>query len=121
MKKKREYAKSSVICILTYCIITPIYFIVLSYNMELMKVGAYLLVFHGDRWEKRLHEINGKNIFKRHDSAYRYSFLFASLGSSILFFCFLDYENIGNWERNQIVIYIGNELFVQSMVSGMKR
>lgn len=50
---------------LTYCVIIPVYYIALDYNIFTMKLGAYLLVFHDDKWEKRLHKVNMKKQINR--------------------------------------------------------
>lgn len=97
---------SSILCLLSYCVIIPVYYIVLDYNMATMKLGAYLLVFHNDKWEKRLHKINLDKVINRHASAYRNPFFYASIASTILFFCFLDYKSIGVFEIIQVGICI---------------
>lgn len=97
---------NSVFCLLTYCVIIPVYYVVLDYNIAAMKLGAYLLVFHNDKWEKRLHKVNNENVIKRHASSYRNSFVYASVASTILFFCLLDYKSIGVFEISQIIICI---------------
>lgn len=97
---------NSLICLLAYCVIIPIYFIVLDYNISIMKLGAYLLVFHEDKWEKRLHKLNVKKIIIRHASSYKYSFVCASLATNTLFFYFLDYKHIEIFEIIQIAVAI---------------
>lgn len=51
-------AKSSILCLLAYCVIIPVYCMTQNYNLITMKMGTYLLVFHNDKWEKRLHKVN---------------------------------------------------------------
>ncbi len=97
-------AKSSMLCLLVYCIIIPIYYIVLDCEIAIMKLGAYLLVFHNDKWEKRVHRLNVEGQIKRHTSAYKYPFIYASIASTILFLCFFDYENICTFKSIQIII-----------------
>lgn len=63
-------------------------------------------MFHNDKWEKRLHKVNNENVIKRHASSYRNSFVYASVASTILFFCLLDYKSIGVFEISQIIICI---------------
>ncbi len=97
---------SSVLCLLSYCVIIPVYYIALDYNIATMKLGAYLLVFYDDKWEHRLHEVNVKGIIKRHASSYRNPFIYSSIAATILFFCFLDYNNIDILSIFQIFICI---------------
>lgn len=97
---------NSILCLLDYCVIIPVYYIALDYNIATMKLGAYLLVFHEDKWEERLHKVNTAKIIKRHASSYRNSFIYASIATSILFFCFLDYKCIGVFEIVQISVCI---------------
>lgn len=99
-------ASNSILCLLTYCVVIPVYYIVLDYNIAAMKLGAYLLVFHDDKWEKRLHKVNIAKVIKRHATSYRNPFIYASIASTILFFCFLDYKCIGIFEIIQIIICI---------------
>lgn len=96
-------ASNSTLCLLAYCIIIPIYYIALDYNIATMKLGSYLLVFHNDNWEERLHKANMKKKIKRHESSYRNSYIYASIATTVLFFCFLDYNNIGTFEIVQII------------------
>lgn len=49
---------NALMCLLAYCVIIPVYYIALDYNIVTMKLGSYLLVFHEDKWEKRLHILN---------------------------------------------------------------
>lgn len=97
---------NSAICLLAYCVIIPIYYIVLDYNIAIMKIGAYLFVFHNEKWERRLHKVNVNRIINRHDSSYRNSFIYASIFTTILFFVLLDYSQIGSIEIIQIIICI---------------
>lgn len=97
---------NSILCLLAYCVIIPVYYIVLDYNIATMKLGAYLLVFHNDKWERRLHKVNLKKIVKRHASSYRNPFIYASIASTILFFSFLDYTNISIIEIMEVIFCI---------------
>lgn len=97
---------NSILCLLAYCVIIPTYYIVLDYNIASMKLGAYLYVFHNDKWEKRLHQVNLQKIIKRHDSSYRNPFIYASIASTILFFSFFDYACINVVQIIQIIICI---------------
>ena len=72
-----------------------------------MKLGAYLLVFHNDNWEQRLHKVNLRKVIKRHASSYRNPFIYASIASTILFLTFFDYGNINVLKIVQIVICVG--------------
>lgn len=99
-------AKNSILCLLAYCVIIPVYYIVLDYNIATMKLGAYLLVFHNDEWEKRLHKVNLRNVIKRHASSYRNPFIYASIASTILYFTFFDFDNIDTLKVIQIIICI---------------
>lgn len=105
-------ASNSTLCLLTYFVIIPTYYIVLDYNIATIKLGSYLMVFHNDLWEKRLHEVNleTKNKIKRHATSYRNSFVCSSIVVTILFFSFLNYSNLGISEVIQIIICVG--LFV---------
>lgn len=95
---------NSTICLLSYCVIIPVYYITLDYNIAVMKLGSYLLVFHDDKWERRLHKVNVRNVIKRHASSYRNSYIYASIAATVLFFLFLDIKNIGIFEIVQIII-----------------
>lgn len=95
---------NSILCLITYCVIIPVYYIVLDYNIATIKLGTYLLVFYDDKWEIRLHKVNIVNVIKRHASSYINPFIYASIASTILFFCFLDYNNIGAFEIFQIIV-----------------
>ena len=97
---------NSAICLLAYCVIIPIYYIVLDYNIATMKIGAYLLVFHNEKWERRLHKVNVNKIINRHDSSYRNSFVYASIFSTILFFVLIDYCQIESIDIVQIIICV---------------
>ena len=99
-------AHKAVVCILAYCVIIPVYYIVMDYNISTMKLGAYLLVFHNDKWEKRLHEINTKRVINRHASSYRNPFIYASVGVTVLFLCLLDFNKIKVLEFIQLFICI---------------
>lgn len=83
-----------ILCLLPYCVIIPIYYIVLDYNIATIKLGAYLYVFHDDNWEKRLYKVNLRKVIKQHGSSHRNPFIYASISTTILFFCFLDYTCI---------------------------
>ncbi len=100
-------ASNPILCLLSYCVIIPVYFIALDYNIASMKLGAYLLVFHNDKWEKRLHKVNLRKVIKRHASSYRNPFIYASIASTILFLAFFDYDNIDVLKIVQIVICTG--------------
>lgn len=100
-------ASNSILCLLSYCVIIPVYFVVLDYNIASMKLGAYLLVFHNDKWEQRLHKVNLRNVIKRHASSYRNPFIYASIASTILFLSFFDYDNINVLKIVQIGICFG--------------
>lgn len=92
--------------LLVYCVIIPLYFIALNYNIHAMKLGAYLLVFHNDRWEKRLHKINNKKNIKRYALSYRTPFIYASIASTALFFVLFDYDAISILKAIQAIICI---------------
>lgn len=100
-------ASNSILCLLSYCVIIPVYFVVLDYNIASMKLGAYLLVFHNDKWKQRLHKVNLRNVIKRHASSYRNPFIYASIASTILFLTFFDYDNINVLKIVQIGICVG--------------
>ena len=100
-------ASNPILCLLSYCVIIPVYFIALDYNIASMKLGAYLLVFHNDNWEQRLHKVNLRKVIKRHASSYRNPFIYASIASTILFLTFFDYGNINVLKIVQIVICVG--------------
>lgn len=100
-------ASNSILCLLPYCVIIPVYYIVLDYNIATMKLGAYLLVFHNDNWEQRLHKVNLENVVKRHASSYRNPFIYASVASTILFLTFFDYGNINLLKIIQIIVCVG--------------
>lgn len=97
---------NSMLCLLSYCVIISVYYMALDYNISTMKLGAYLLVFHNDKWEKRLHQVNNKKVIKRHALSYRNPFIYSSIASTILFFYFLDYDNIWIEEVIQIIACI---------------
>ena len=97
-------ASNPILCLLSYCVIIPVYFIVLDYNIATMKLGAYLVVFHNDKWEQRLHKVNLRKVIKRHASSYRNPFIYASVASTILFLTFFDYNNIDVFKIIQIII-----------------
>ncbi len=97
---------NSVLCLLSYCVIIPTYYVVLDYNIATMKLGAYLLVFYDDKWESRLHIANGKKVIKRHASSYRNPFIYASIASTVLFSCFIDYDDISIFEIVQIIVCV---------------
>lgn len=96
----------AVLSLLAYCVIIPLYLIIVNYNTHSMKLGAYLLVFHNDKWEKRLHKINNKKSIKRYALSYRTPFIYASIASTILFFVLLDYNAIDILGIIQVVICI---------------
>jgi len=100
-------ASNPILCLLSYFVIIPVYLIALDYNIASMKLGAYLLVFHNDKWEQRLHKVNLEKVIKRHASSYRNSFIYASIASTILFLTFFNYDNIDVLKIVQIVICIG--------------
>lgn len=97
---------SPILCLLSYCVIIPTYYVVLDYNIATMKLGAYLLVFHDDKWESRLHKVNDKKVIKRHASSYRNPFIYASIASTTLFLYFIDYNNIDIFGIVQIMVCI---------------
>lgn len=94
------------LCLLAYCVIIPVYYIVLDYNIATMKLGAYLLVFHDDKWEIRLHKLNNKKEIKRFALIYKIPFIYASVALTILFFCFFDYKNVDVLGIVQIIVCI---------------
>lgn len=97
---------NAVLSLLAYCVIIPLYFIIVNYNTHSMKLGAYLLIFHNDKWEERLHKINNKKSIKRYALSYRMPFIYASIASTTLFFVLLDYNVISILEIIQVVICI---------------
>jgi len=111
---------NSILCLLSYCVIIPTYYVVLDYNIATMKLGAYLLVFHDDKWEDRLHKVNCEKVIKRHASSYRNPFIYASIASTILFFCFIDYNNINIFEIVQIIICVTLLLWFNIFVLSQK-
>lgn len=92
------------ICSSVYCIIIPSFIITHSYNVSIMRIGAYFIVFYDDyKWEKRLHEVNKKvkennsygKKFNRLPSPYKASFIFFGVLSSVLsWFIFLGNKNL---------------------------
>lgn len=120
-------ASSSILCLLAYCVIIPVYCMVLNYNIVTMKMGTYLLVFHDDKWEKRLNKANDLKVANCYVSFYRIPFTYASIATTFLFFCFLDYKRISTFEIIQIIICIGLFLcfniyiFIQKKNSDLKR
>jgi len=109
-------ASNSTLCLLSYCVIIPVYFIALDYNIATMKFGAYLLVFHNDKWEDRLHKANCKKRIQRHASSYRNSFIYASFASSVLFFFYIDYEHFEVFEWIQVIVCIALFLLFNTYV-----
>lgn len=83
------------ICSTIYCIIIPSFLITHSYNISIMRIGAYFIVFYDDyKWEKRLHEVNKKvsekdngsndKKFNRLPSPYKSAYIFVGVLSSVL-------------------------------------
>lgn len=73
---------NSLVCLLTYCITFPSFYIMLSYNSGIIRMGAYIYVFYDEYfWEKRLHKINTDKKYKklRYISSYRVPFIFTSI------------------------------------------
>lgn len=97
---------NATLSLLAYCVIIPLYFIALNYNIHAMKLGAYLLVFHNDKWEKRLHKINNKKDIRRYALSYRTPFVYASIASTALFFILLDYNTFDLLRIIQAIVCI---------------
>lgn len=97
---------NAVLSLLAYCVIIPLYSIALNYNSNTMKLGAYLLVFHDDLWEKRLYKINNKKSIKRRALSYRSPFIFSSIASTALFLTLFDYSTINILKIIQLAICI---------------
>lgn len=77
----------SIVCLLAYCITFPSFYIMLSYNAGIIRMGAYIYVFYDEYfWEKRLHKINTNKKYKklRYISSYRVPFIFTSFMCTIL-------------------------------------
>ena len=104
-------ASNSMLCLLAYCVIIPVYCIVLDYNIATMRSGAYLYVFYNDKWQKRFHKINLEKVINRHALSYRIPFIYASIASTSLFFIFFDYTCIRILDIIQIIICITLFLF----------
>lgn len=74
-------------CLLSYCIIFPSFYIMLSYISKIFKIGAYIYVYYEEySWEKILHKINTDKKYKKHRyvSSYRTPFIFVSIMSTAL-------------------------------------
>lgn len=75
------------VCLLAYCIIFPSFYVMLSYNAGIFRIGAYIYVYYDEYfWEKRLHEINTNEKYhkQRYALSYRTPFIFVSIMSTIL-------------------------------------
>lgn len=75
------------VCLLAYCIIFPSFYVMLSYNAGIFRIGAYIYVYYDEYfWEKRLHKINTDKKYhkQRYALSYRTPFIFASIMSTIL-------------------------------------
>lgn len=77
----------SFVCLLAYCIIFPSFYVMLSYNSGVFRIGAYIYVYYDEYfWEKRLHKINTDKKYKkqRYVSSYKIPFIFVSAMSTVL-------------------------------------
>lgn len=78
---------NSLVCLLAYCIIFPAFYIMLSYNSGIIRIGAYIYVYYDEYfWEKRVHKLNTDEKYKRqrYVSSYKVPFIFASIMSTAL-------------------------------------
>lgn len=91
--------KDTIFIILAYIIILPAYRLVLSKEIGIYKIGAYLFVFHeGEEfnWEIRTNKFHAElpHIFKRKIPTFDYPFIYISLFVMITFFLKTDWNHI---------------------------
>lgn len=79
--------QNPMICYAAYCIIIPFYVIANSYNISILRIGSYFIVFYDDyQWERRLNRVNviSKSEINRFASSYKLSYIFIGILSTFL-------------------------------------
>lgn len=89
----------SLLCLVPYCVIIPIYIVTIDYQYSMWKLGAYLIIFHEGKeynWETRLHNFNVNEGNKNRSGAksFHSPFVATSIICTILFFVKIDYSDI---------------------------
>lgn len=106
--------QDTIFIMISYVAILPVYRLVLSKEISIYKIGAYLYVFHeGEEfnWERRSSIFYGKlpKIFKRKIPTFNYPFIYISTFVLIIFFLRTDWEQINNsnYELIKILLSLG--------------
>ena len=94
----------SLMFLVPFCVIIPIYLLVIHDAHGMYKLGAYLAVFFEDSedaWETRLHKLNirTKKSLPRWASSFHLPFIFVSVFSLVLFAFFFDWQNISQFRE----------------------
>lgn len=96
-------SQNPLFCSSVFCIIIPSYIVAHSYNIGMLKIGAYLIVFYEDyKWESRSHIVNQQvqKKFNRLPASYRFPYIFVGILSGI-----------SSW-----IIFLGNHSNLQNYV-----
>lgn len=108
-------SKNPLFCSSVFCIIVPSYIVTHSYNIGILKIGAYFMVFYDEdyKWENRSHMVNqqSKKKFNRLSASYKFPYIFVGALSGILaWIIFLEdlnnFENIVLWVNNIFIVVI---------------
>lgn len=118
--------KDTIFILLCYMVIMPSYRLVLSKEIGIYKIGAYLYVFHEGKnkdfiWERRSSKFHAKlpKIFKRVIPTFNYPFIYINTFVTILFFLKTNWMEvyIFSYELFKILICIFlNILLIHSII-----
>lgn len=90
---------NSLLYLITYVVILPVYLVVVNKSDGMYKISGYMASYlEGEdfNWENNLIRFNNKYKKVRHytKQAYDFPFIFSSILTTILFFMFVDYNEI---------------------------